>query len=113
MITFLKGKHDNDKPFQLSRMNYFLVQLSIADLLTTGLTLFPEIGEKQSKSNSKKMIVLKTIKEQLKQMVVIIEQANTHNIAKHQTPPYSRVKCFRQSKCLHNTTCNEQDNSKL
>ena len=37
-------KHDNDKPFQLSRMNYFLVQLSIADLLTTGLTLFPEIG---------------------------------------------------------------------
>ena len=34
----------NDKPFQLSRMNYFLVQLSIADLLTTGLTLFPEIG---------------------------------------------------------------------
>ena len=45
--------------------------------------------------------------------MVIIEQANTHNIAKHQTPPYSRVKCFRQSKCLHNTTCNEQDNSKL
>ena len=64
-------------------MNYFLVQLSIADLLTTGLTLFPEIGEKQSKSYSKKIIVLKTIKKQLKQMMVIIEQGNTHNIAKH------------------------------
>ena len=29
---------------QLSRMNYFLVQLSTADILTTALTLFPEIG---------------------------------------------------------------------
>ena len=25
-------------------MNYFLVQLSTADILTTALTLFPEIG---------------------------------------------------------------------
>ena len=29
---------------KLSRMNYFLVQLSTADILTTALTLFPEIG---------------------------------------------------------------------
>merc|ERR550517_876141 len=28
---------------KLSRMNYFLVQLSTADILTTALTLFPEI----------------------------------------------------------------------
>ena len=29
---------------QVTRMNYFLVQLSIADILTTALTLLPEIG---------------------------------------------------------------------
>ena len=31
-------------PFQLSRMNFFLVHLSLADILTTLLTLVPEIA---------------------------------------------------------------------
>ena len=89
-------------------MNYFLVQLSIADLLTTGLTLFPEIGEKQSKSYSKKIIVLKTIKKQLKQMMVIIEQGNTHNIAKHhrtqELNAFAKVNAFTTQPAMNKIT---------
>ena len=43
-------------------MNYFLVQLSIADILTTALTLLPEIGSPLSTLLPEIGIPLSTLK---------------------------------------------------
>ena len=54
-LSFIKFELEPENKFplshvspQLTRMNYFLVQLSVADVLTTLLTLLPEIGSKQT-----------------------------------------------------------------